>query len=828
MERIYRLCFNIFSQKQSQFQLKYLKLSLLLAKSISVLSLNIHFLVGSGLNIIGWDSYSSFWNSISILSLDYLAIKFEFDHEFLILLMALISSIFIITFISTIFGEKSFNLPNLIVLFFRLIIEVVCEVIFIPSCVILLLVFKYNNSSSKYEEYPGSQVANFWEFENSNQIISALFLVLLIIFTLFYEICNYDIRFVNVERFDVARVHGKVHVVMKLVYFTQSLLYVTISTEHKEFYSLIVTTLYVLVSGLFIYYMPYYSFVMNLIQIFIHLNCACMAGFMWMSLKLNNATIWFVFFITMQPTLTYISYELLKYRISLIKPLSQISKFSFDSFELSIRKHLQEGDLKEKLLIKLNKNYSYSKNKLNFIIQAYYANDILKNPTLALNKIFYVSHTGYNFFVNFQVYKCRKIFESICEESSDTFKFFQYFVNFSRAKIADQEFCIAYNSFLNLVCYEDFTIDKAKKALCDLVKRIKWLIKCYALLITRYPDSQELKDMYSSLLLKLLSDRDQGSKILGRLTRFTMYHSMKIRKTNYSFENTRCFLIVSGDPQTLGKVLYIDKNFLNFFSYSEEIALTLSLNSLIPFIFTKVHNSLLLNFLHKCTNHVVFQRSPLYMLDSEGFLFECIVNVECIGFNDSINFVCAIDILNPRKREFALLSSEGFIYGHSRHFCHLLHIPKKSISDKFLIEFTNLICIQDMIPNKIYKISSELAPLACILKERKIGSTLMQTLYISSDPKEISSWIDQCSFFIKDDKNLSENSENPQLKDLGFIKERTINARSDDENSENIFGSKKENNPSYIKAIMPKEELNLSLKALRALKITRILLLISV
>ncbi|OMJ95620.1 hypothetical protein SteCoe_860 [Stentor coeruleus] len=763
-----------------------------------------------------------------MLSLDFLAIKYKFEHELLISIIVLISSIFIIALIATAFTKTSTEIPSLLIFFFRSMIEATCEYFFIPSCVIFLLMFKYSDSARDFEEYPDLQVGYFWEFKSYGKVASVLFLSFLIIFTFCYEACSYDIRFENVEKFSRARVNCKVNVIMKIVYFIQAVLYVFIGNMHKNIYSVVVSILYIIVFAMYLRNIPYYAFSMNFLQIFLHLYCACSSGFLLISLLLDSAGVLFILIVFMMPVIAYLSYELLKYRISLIKPISQMIEYTFENFEISIRNHLQKGDLKDKLLSKLNKNYSFNKDKKNIIIQAYYANDILKNPTLALNKIFYINNTGYNFFDNFQVYKCRKIIEKICEESSETFKFFQYFLNFTSAKAADQEFCIVYSNLLNYVCYEELKIGKAKQEINNLVKTMKSLIKCYSSLIIRYSDSEELKDMYGSLLLKLLSDRDQGRKILGKLTKFSKSFSMKIRKTNYSFENTRCFLIVSGNQQTLGKVLYFDKNFLNFFSYSEEIALTLNLNSLIPYIFTKFHDSLLHNFLRKCTSHIIFQKSPLYMLDSEGFLFECIVSVECLGFNDSVNFVCAIDILGPRKREFALLSSEGFVYGHSRHFCQTLEIPKKSISENYLQEFTTLTPVQQMIPNEITTIKLKSGNISTILKQRKLGKTIMIILYISVCPKEVDSWVDANYFYTKDEKQSNDESENLPVKDACYIKDRPQNANLANEQTEEIFASKKETNPSYIQSLLPKNELNISQKTIKALKITRILILLSI
>ncbi|OMJ90886.1 hypothetical protein SteCoe_6646 [Stentor coeruleus] len=828
MESVYQLCFYIFSNNQRQFHHNFTQLSMLMIKSLSILSLNIHFLIGSGLNISYWHSYSNFWNAMSMLSLDFLAIRFKFEHELLISIIVLISSIFIIAIIALSLAKTSTEIPSLLILFFRLIIEVTCEYLFIPICVIFLLVFKYSEKSREFEDYPDLQIGYFWEFGNSSKVVSVLFLNFLIIFTLCYETCNYNIRFENVDKFSKARVDCKVNIIMKLIYFIQAVLYVTIGNMYKKLYSIVVTILYIIVFGMYLHNLPYYAFLMNLLQIFIHLYCACLGGFLLISLLLDSATVLFTLAIFMMPIIAYISYELLKYRISLIKPLSQMIEYTFKNFEISIRNHLQKGDLKEKLLTKLNKNYSFNKNKLNIIIQAYYANDILKNPTLALNKIFYITNTGYNFFDNFQVYKCRRILEKICEESSETFRFFQYFLNFTSAKVADKKFCITYSNLLNYVCYEDIRMGKAKQEISNLVKTMKSLIKIYSSLIVRYPDSEELKDMYGLLLLKILSDRNQGRRVLGKLSKIYRNFSMKIMKTNYSFENTRCFLIVSGNQQTLGKVLYFDKNFLSFFSYPEEIALTLNLNSLIPYIFTKFHDSLLLNFLSKCTSHIIFQKSLLYMLDSQGFLFECIVSVECLGFNDSVNFVCAIDVLGPRKREFALLSLEGFIYGHSQCFCQTLEIPNKNISEKYLQEFTTLIPIQQMIPNNIIKINSKSGIIGSILKERKLGSTTMIILYISTCPKEIESWADTSSFYMKIEKTSNNEQEISPVKETVFIKDLPQNTNSSNGKTEDIFVTKKQNNPSYIQSLLLKSELNASQKTIKSLKITRILLLLSI
>ena len=92
----------------------------------------------------------------------------------------------------------------------------------------------------------------------------------------------------------------------------------------------------------------------------------------------------------------------------------------------------------------MNENFKYDKNKLNRVILAYYCNDALQNYKLAFNQIIEIKYDGFDIFLNYQIYKCRKTMLNICKKLSDGHRLHQFFIDFEKVKIEDYHFCENY------------------------------------------------------------------------------------------------------------------------------------------------------------------------------------------------------------------------------------------------------------------------------------------------------------------------------------------------------------------------------------------------
>ena len=95
-----------------------------------------------------------------------------------------------------------------------------CDLFFIPSCILLLILYKYSNKNIEYiDEYPNRIKGETMNFGDTGKVISVLSLSAIIVFTLCYETCEYEIRHIPDEEFSDGKIHPKADVLSKIIAF---------------------------------------------------------------------------------------------------------------------------------------------------------------------------------------------------------------------------------------------------------------------------------------------------------------------------------------------------------------------------------------------------------------------------------------------------------------------------------------------------------------------------------------------------------------------------------------------------------------------------------
>ena len=288
-------------------------------------------------------------------------------------------------------------------------------------------------------------------------------------------------------------------------------MYIFIGYYYYQTYLLLLIILYSIIAGCYIYYLPFYSELLNFIKIFLNLDCVVIILAFLIGCMLNDSGIPLLVTIIMQLIIVTISYSALKYRISKIGMHHQHFYNKFAIFELSIRSFLKSDELGDNLLELMNKNFMLNRDKFNIVIQAYYCSDILFNQTLAYNKIIGIKYKGLDIFTNYQVYKCRKAIISLCKLSAaEGIQLYQYFADLEKLKIDDKNFCEQFTKFSYNIIESNPNLSNLKVSIVELIGSKKLLLNSYESILSTFPNSNEVNDMYGSLLINILSDNAKG------------------------------------------------------------------------------------------------------------------------------------------------------------------------------------------------------------------------------------------------------------------------------------------------------------------------------
>ena len=139
---------------------------------------------------------------------------------------------------------------------------------------------------------------------------------------------------------------------------------------------------------------------------------------------------------------------------------------------------------------------------------------MLKNHTLGLNKISFPTTQGFNIFESFQVYCCKKKLLEVSRNASKGLKVLYYFREFQKLKNQDKKFCENLFHLFKVVLDPSSSLQSLKKILNKTGKCVIKLEEKYRDLINQYPDAEEVKEMYGSLLLNLLNNEEDGHFLL--------------------------------------------------------------------------------------------------------------------------------------------------------------------------------------------------------------------------------------------------------------------------------------------------------------------------
>ncbi|OMJ87344.1 hypothetical protein SteCoe_10939 [Stentor coeruleus] len=812
-----------------------------------ILAQNIQMFWYFDMPIQNWDKYKVFWNIISLPSIDLIAAEYQVISHFFLGVMIFIYSILagLALILILLYFEK--KVPQIFTMAIRLFITIACEILFIPIVIVLLLGVKYSNSSLEYfSEYEKANKTDGIRLGNLGEFFCALAVVLLVIFGVFYEACSYEIRHVNDGILNDGRIQAKPEVVNKVVHFCNCVLYVSIGLMNYEVMLILMFLLYCIPSVYIVISLHCYSRLLNTVKAFICIDCALICLFFWIGYRIDDAQVTLILTLIFQIVLIPIVKEIVDYRARQIKPLSQVLYLKFEVFERSIRPLLINGTYKETLIEKMNRNFITHREKLNRISQAYYANDVLGNCSLGLNKIFAISHSGLNIVTNYQVFRCKKFLKTICETRSESFKLYRYFLDFSKIKDTDRNFCELYHKFFINMLDHHPELPKLKSLITEVIKDLYFLETSYSSLLMRFPNSNEVKQNYGSFMLNIICDKERGNRLISRVDTLGGRKKNTIKNT-LKFISDRCFLVISGNPSTLGKLLFFNQNLANYLGYSYDTIKTLNISHFLPKHLASKHDMYLKRFLENSISHVAFKNSALCLVDSQGYLCECNANCEVIGYENSVNFICAIDPLGFRIRHFCLINEYGYIHGHSKYFATVIFSKLKYIEGHFIQEFFIDLDIKNIQYDEItsHIIKGQINNIQIIkkiyvmLKESKIKSSILIFLYITEDENEVCRWGSTNDFYDMENINPNDNKiETILTEGIDEYRESTLKKKvsifdekklSFDGLSDNgLINDRSKQNNAIKSSYLSMNDVVTIAKSTQVLKIAKIVLLMSI
>ncbi|OMJ74238.1 hypothetical protein SteCoe_26899 [Stentor coeruleus] len=719
--------YRISSQVPSKFY-QLFRVFFLSAWTLGQLTL---FFWGKNLDMTSWDTYIVFWEIISFSSIDQIAFYYDFANPLIlsaiVLPCACICMIGILVLLC-IFKRKSYYFYIValrVSLFFN------CEFFYIPIIRLLFCVLKYSSLNyEEVEEYAGNSSVNDFNYGTFGIAVSVMCIVFMIILTLFYESCSFEIRFFLKNLILQCKSNCKVSIINRLFQIVIAYLFTNLKVSNYSFYLIFALGVNLACAYFITSDLSFYCFWENVISLFIQIDSAIIALTFIIGLQIKNASITVVLWIIMQPILMLLSYQIIKYRQGRIKDFRDMNKESFRNYELTIRNMLYTGELKEELLNWMIKNYKTNKSSYNKLFQAYYCSDILGLKMLGLAKISSENTQPFDICAGFQVFKCKKYMHHICQEFSESLKLLNYFSEFTEIKSLDLDFCESFRSFLKKCLSDNSDINDLKMQSRKVIDKMKKLKKKYEILLGIYPSAIDVKELYGSLLINILNESDEGRFYLCK-------SSIKKKDTNFeksnSFALNRSFVVISGDKKSLGHIKYFTKNFTSFLGLTSIEAQNLPINLLLPKDFRGFHNFFLERFVETTTTTTVFRCSPSFMLNFKGFLCQFLISSELIGDGKTVNFLCRADLIpDGSSRAFCFLYPNGQIKEHSKNFPEIIGVDNIYIENLYIQELLKDFDFEDFYKNDEVqeRLNRRNESITMTLDDTRVGNITIKVLYI--------------------------------------------------------------------------------------------------
>lgn len=707
----------------------------LLATLILILGQKLRLLWRADFSITHWKYYENYWICLSYLSPDQLSAKLNTLYNFYIFCLSLQSCtiLFLVLFFIRKYLKKPKNQVFKRVL--RNLLNLQTGLFYIPSLISYSLVLKYSysNKIETISDCIGAVSSKDILLGYTGFIISLFGIILLIFLGYFKEGFAYEIRH-SAERHDLeAKAFPTTEIQGKIFSTLMVISYVFLSESSYFFYLIIIGVGQAYMAGVYIWYLPFYSDFANFVYACHELEAACFVCFFAIGIGLDNATVLIVMSVIMQPLIVIIVIGSVEYRKSKIL-FEKLSKINVRGFELMCRKKFLKPKPSSKVIRHINKYYNkYNENIVLVFLALHYSSKIGK-PKQALIHISRVSYGGKGIFENFQIYKCQKALEKLNYFSSEGLKLKVFMKKLEKIKNSELKLFDSIIALTDSILNANGSLKSLKETFYTTHFLIKTIKKLYTHSLEKFPESETLNEMYGSLLI-MLGEVEKGKKFLNQ-SRFFNENNKKKHKLGSIFADKNDFImIVSGNTQDFGRIHYISRIMCHLLSVIPEEATSYYLNDFVPLAFKNNHYKSIENFLMNSAEGKIFQNFPLQLCDSSGFLVECRINIDCIGYNSSIEFIVGVNVIQSVDRECAMIKSNGEIIAYSKKLSEMLDAKEAKIEGENIFDyFSELDCERVMTGEPVISETKEKhRKVLLFLQEKRIASTIIYIIYLIFD-----------------------------------------------------------------------------------------------
>lgn len=647
------------------------------------------FLLLGRTEVKNYNSFALLWNIISFVRADILMANFGALNQFLLITIVMISlqTVWLtFNFVNSIKQRRKNEFKLIMPNFARFLMIFSNNIMFLPHISVLLACA---NGKS-----PVSQINNAeLNLNFLNQFFSGLFYVLLIVLACLNDLLSSEVRH-DVESSDF---NARNSAVFELGY--RGILVCLVMSNYilnnllpiYQFTAILFLALAIAYN--FYEWFPYFHMRANVIRI---LSCCsiawwCIAYIIAFTFDESGITVLLTVFIT---------------------PLILVSvKFLVErrgrDIEKSVFKHLenQKSILKCELYLrqlilnkspgvleafnKLKMKIEITSEKMLYIWEAQYCLGVLEDIHLARIKFAQVLMCSNSFEADFQEFCLNQELQKSKLTQDDT-AYLSFKKDLDKVKSVDEKLCkLLYKFWTN---FQIFSLSRMRKHIVLLHHYFSKCHQMYSTLRSDFPNNTLVKELYGGFLNDISNSIDKGSALLNKAEseRRIFQQNLKTDQLDY-FDDYNGIMIVSGDPNNLGRIVYTNIEAAEILGYSPSALKDLTIDVVIPQPYARTHLKLMRGFLANCSSAELNHPRIIFFINKCKFLVQCYSLMKCSAL---LTHPCFIILLRqmPSSSQIAMLNDQGVILSHTELFPMFLGNLESVLTgysiEKFVPNFT--------------------------------------------------------------------------------------------------------------------------------------------
>ena len=478
------------------------------------------------------------------------------------------------------------------------------------------------------------------------------------------------------------------------------------------------------ISANYLIYIPYFSKLSNQLIFCRTMAESILAMLFASNYFINNSEFLLLSSLLILPLTSISMFSLMNFRYSIIDP--KLKTLNTSLFEVKIRQNLFKTSTPDSTLITkfnklLKKDYLLKGNKnLLSIWLSYYCLNALKDHRLAFIKLSQANKGTFSIEAYIHELKLRKCLKSRYLDQLEDLFFLEYILKLNEAKDLDEIICEIYIEFSTEITSKSPSKSKLKRLAHALDSKMQKVQKYYLSLTEKFPNGVEAFRLYKSFLneIKVKEDGDLRLKNLS---------PNDYKDFNY-FDDSNGIMLVSGEIEDLGKIVYANSCFAMMMRTSMSSLVGTDLNSIIPYPYNIGHNGTLIRYAQFCNTSQLRFPGSLFLKTEKGFLVEFNFKITCVSSNHCIFYlVVAKEIEN--QQICVLLSHSGLIYSYSESFLALFQ-DSPCLENRSIEELIPELKFSDLPLNNPVTFKIESVSFHFIKSTRIIAGIEMNLLYI--------------------------------------------------------------------------------------------------